>query len=127
MPAFNVYSKTCPARVVLDRLSNKWSLLILDRLAREPVRFNQLRRDIQGVSQKVLSQTLKNLERDGMVCRQVFATVPVTVEYSLTHLGLTLVTTIHELTHWAESNIEEVMLAQQRYDKINTAPDIISN
>ncbi|MBX9447677.1 winged helix-turn-helix transcriptional regulator [Dickeya chrysanthemi] len=125
MPEFNVYSKTCPARVVLDRLSNKWALLILDRLACEPVRFNQLRRDIEGVSQKVLSQTLKHLERDGMIHRQVFATVPVTVEYSITPLGNTLVKTVHELTHWAERNINEVMLAQQRYDELNSTSTVV--
>ncbi|ACS87044.1 winged helix-turn-helix transcriptional regulator [Musicola paradisiaca] len=120
MSEFNVYHKTCPARLVLDRLSNKWSLLILDRLSDESMRFNQLRRDIEGVSQKVLSQTLKNLERDGLVHRQAFATVPVTVEYSITSLGQTLVKTIHDLTHWAEDNIGEITRAQQRYD--NTEP-----
>ncbi|WJY14389.1 helix-turn-helix domain-containing protein [Pectobacteriaceae bacterium CE90] len=123
MSEFNVYSKNCPARFVLDRLSNKWALLILDRLADEPVRFNQLRRDVEGISQKVLSQTLKNLERDGLIHRQAFATVPVTVEYSITSLGQTLVKTINELTHWAENNIEVIMQSQQRYDEANvTAP-----
>ncbi|WP_315708424.1 winged helix-turn-helix transcriptional regulator [Brenneria uluponensis] len=119
MSEFNVYSKNCPARFVLDRLSNKWALLILDRLADEPVRFNQLRRDVEGISQKVLSQTLKNLERDGLIHRQAFATVPVTVEYSITSLGQTLVKTINELTHWAENNIEVIMQSQQRYDEAN--------
>ncbi|WJV54585.1 helix-turn-helix domain-containing protein [Prodigiosinella aquatilis] len=124
MSEFNVYSKNCPARFVLDRLSNKWALLILDRLADEPVRFNQLRRDVEGISQKVLSQTLKNLERDGLIHRQAFATVPVTVEYSITSLGQTLVKTINELTHWAENNIEVIMQSQQRYDEANVTASL---
>ena len=70
---YNVYEDRCPTRQVLDRLADKWALLIIDRLQHEPVRFNQLRRDIQGISQKVLSQTLKKLERDGLLTRSVFA------------------------------------------------------
>lgn len=72
--AYNIYDERCPTRQVLDRLADKWALLILDRLRSGPVRFNQLRRDIQGISQKVLSQTLKKLERDGLVSRKAFAT-----------------------------------------------------
>lgn len=116
---YNVYSQNCPARMVLDRLADKWSLLIMDRLQREPVRFNQLRRDIEGISQKVLSQTLKKLERDGLLQRQVFATVPVTVEYRLTDLGQTLSQTVEALSHWAEHNIETVLSAQRHYDALN--------
>ena len=116
MIKYDVYARNCPSRMILDRISNKWSMLILDRLRHETVRFNQLRRDIDGVSQKVLSQTLKNLERDGLVDRQAFPTVPVTVEYSITELGCTLSDTVHVLTHWAEENFEHVLSAQQNYD-----------
>jgi len=114
--AWDVYAQACPTRMVLDRLADKWSVLILDRLKAGPVRFNGLRRDVEGISQKVLSATLKKLERDGLVAREVFATVPVTVEYSLTPLGATLTETVAALAHWAERNMEAVIEAQRAYD-----------
>ncbi len=113
---WDVYAQACPTRMVLDRLADKWSVLILDRLKPGPVRFNALRRDIEGISQKVLSATLKKLERDGLVSRRAFATVPVTVEYSLTPLGRTLTETMEALAHWAERNMEAVLEAQKAYD-----------
>lgn len=116
-PSYNVYEDRCPARQVLDRLADKWALLILARLQNEPVRFNQLRRDIKGISQKVLSQTLKKLERDGLLSRSVFATVPVTVEYALTDLGQSLIQTVHTFAHWAEQHMDAVLLAQAQYDE----------
>ncbi|MBT9288456.1 winged helix-turn-helix transcriptional regulator [Prosthecodimorpha staleyi] len=114
--AYDVYKKNCPTRLVLDRLADKWALLILIRLGEKPIRFNQLRREIEGVSQKVLSETLRSLERDGLVDRAVFATVPVTVEYSITPLGRTLVETAQALTRWAEANVEAIVAAQAAYD-----------
>jgi len=113
---YDVYAKHCPSRMILDRISNKWSMLVLNRLRQDTVRFNQLRREIDGISQKVLSQTLKNLERDGLVDRNAYPTVPVTVEYSITELGRTLSDTVHILTHWAEENFDAVVKAQQEYD-----------
>ncbi len=114
--AYNIYEDRCPTRQVLDRLADKWALLILDRLKIEPVRFNQLRRDIKGISQKVLSQTLKKLERDGLLSRTVFATVPVSVEYALTPLGQSLIDTVSTFAHWAETHMGAVMTAQANYD-----------
>jgi DNA-binding HxlR family transcriptional regulator len=87
------------------------------------MRFNRLRREIEGLSQKMLSQTLKSLERDGMVHRKAIATVPVTVEYSITPLGETLAATVDALRIWAETHIEDVLAAQSRYDT-GVAPDI---
>lgn len=113
---YDVYEERCPTRMVLDRLADKWAVLILDRLDAGPVRFNHLRRDISGISQKVLSQTLKKLERDGLISRAVFATVPVTVEYALTPLGRTLTETVSALAHWAERNMAAVLAAQRAYD-----------
>lgn len=113
---WNVYCEACPTRLVLERLADKWVVLILARLADGPMRFNQLRREIQGVSQKVLSQALKKLERDGLITRRAFATVPVTVEYAITPLGSTLADKIAELARWAEANIERVLAAQAEYD-----------
>jgi len=113
---YDVYAKNCPSRLILDRISNKWSMLILNRLREETVRFNQLRRDIDGISQKVLSQSLKHLERDGLIRRRAYPTVPVTVEYSITDLGRTLSDTVHVLTHWAEVNYDTALQSQNAYD-----------
>jgi len=112
----NTYDANCPTRVVLDRIADKWTVLALGLLSAGPMRFNALRRRIDGVSQKMLSQTLKSLERDGLVSRKATPTVPVTVEYAITPLGATLAATVDGLRIWAESNIDDVLAAQQRYD-----------
>jgi DNA-binding HxlR family transcriptional regulator len=102
--------------MVLDRIADKWAVLVLGLLGDGPVRFNQLRRQIAGISQKMLSQTLKSLERDGLVSRRAIATVPVTVEYSITPLGATLSATVDGLRIWAETHMEQVVQSQQQYD-----------
>ena len=112
----NPYSSNCPTRKVLDRVADKWAVLVLGLLVEGPIRFNRLRRAVEGISQKMLSQTLKSLERDGLVSRKAFATVPVTVEYAITPLGRTLATTLDALRVWAETHMEEVTANQQRYD-----------
>ncbi|HUH55228.1 MAG TPA: helix-turn-helix domain-containing protein [Rhodanobacter sp.] len=112
----NPYSSNCPTRKVLDRVADKWAVLVLGLLIEGPIRFNRLRRAVEGISQKMLSQTLKSLERDGLVSRKAFATVPVTVEYAITPLGHTLATTLDALRVWAETHMEEVTAHQQRYD-----------
>lgn len=117
------FDAKCPTRQVLDRIGDKWAVLILILLEQEVLRFNELRRRIDSISQKMLSQTLKSLERDGLINRKVFATVPVTVEYSLTPLGRTLAQTVHGLTLWAEAHIGEVEEAQRRYDRGETSPE----
>jgi DNA-binding HxlR family transcriptional regulator len=103
--------------MALDHVADKWTVLLLSILSNKPTRFNQLRREIDGLSQKVLSQTLKNLERNGLVRREAFATVPVTVEYSITPLGRTLADTMEALVTWAEENVDQVLKAQRRYDE----------
>jgi DNA-binding HxlR family transcriptional regulator len=117
----NVYNANCPTRLILDRIADKWTVLVLGFLEREPVRFNELRRRIDGISQKMLAQTLRQLERDGLVTRTAIATVPVTVEYAITPLGLTLSDTVKALTNWAEQHIADVQHAQQRYDKVKAS------
>jgi DNA-binding HxlR family transcriptional regulator len=112
----NAYSALCPTRQILDRVGDKWAVLILLLLHDEALRFNQLRRAIEGISQKMLSQVLKSLERDGLVKRRAIATVPVTVEYSITPLGKTLAAAVDPLRDWAERNLKEVLAAQRRYD-----------
>ncbi|POP46753.1 transcriptional regulator [Superficieibacter electus] len=118
---WNIYDDRYPTRDVLARLADKWALLVLGRLENGPMRFNHLRRDIRGISQKVLTQTLRKLERDGLISRQIFATVPVTVEYNLTSLGRTLTDTVTVLAHWVERNMDAVQAAQAAYDAANTA------
>ncbi|MGE4522448.1 MAG: winged helix-turn-helix transcriptional regulator [Acetobacter sp.] len=113
---YNVCAKDCPARMVFERLADKWTLLIIRVLRQGPCRFNQLRREIEGISQKALSQTLRKLERDGLVSRTAFPTVPVTVEYALTALGDTLSNRITPLLSWAEDQIQHVLEAQRQYD-----------
>lgn len=116
MKAPNVYSADCPTRQILDRVGDKWAVLILLLLRAQPMRFNQLRRTIEGISQKMLSQVLKSLERDGLIRRRAIATVPVTVEYSITSLGATLAAAVDPLRDWAERHLKEVLVAQRRYD-----------
>jgi DNA-binding HxlR family transcriptional regulator len=113
---WNPYSAACPTRMILDRIGDKWTVLLLGLLERSPMRFNALRREIAGLSQKVLSQTLKDLQRDGLVHRAAFATVPVTVEYSLTPLGLSLASAVAQLVQWAEHNVEDVLAARATFD-----------
>ena len=115
--AYDIFVDTCPARAVLDRIADKWALLIMDRLSAGPTRFNMLKRDIAGISQKVLSQTLKLLERDGLISRKAYATVPVTVEYALTPLGENLTEAVAAFAHWAESNMDAIRKAQLSYDR----------
>ncbi len=115
-PPANPYDSMCPTRVVLDRIADKWTVLVLGLLAEKPLRFNQLRREIEGLTQKMASQTLKALERDGLVARKVTPTVPITVEYSITPLGRTLAATVDGLRIWAQDHIADVVKAQKRYD-----------
>lgn len=113
---YDVYDDRCPTRDVLARLADKWALLILGRLELGPTRFNALRRDIRGITQKMLTQTLRKLERDGLVSREVYATVPVTVEYSLTPLGQTLTETVTVIARWVENNMDAMLAAQASWD-----------
>jgi len=112
----NPLHSSCPTRLILDRIADKWTVLILVVLSAEPMRFNQLRRTVEGLTQKVLSQTLKGLERDGLVSRKVTPTTPVSVEYAITPLGKTLAATVDELQRWARDHIHEVVTAREHYD-----------
>ncbi|GKT16936.1 helix-turn-helix transcriptional regulator [Acidovorax sp. SUPP2522] len=115
--AYNVYEDRCPTRQVLERLADKWALLILDRLKDGPMRFNSLRREIKQITQKVLTQTLRRLERDGFIAREVQVTQVLMVEYSLTPLGETLTDTVSALAHWAETHMDAVLESQAAYDR----------
>ncbi|MFB8228084.1 winged helix-turn-helix transcriptional regulator [Cellulosimicrobium sp. NPDC055967] len=123
--AYNAFLTTCPSRQLLDRLSDKWVVLVLCALGGdgpggdgEPIslRYSELSRMIAGVSQKMLTQTLRSLERDGMLTRTVTPTVPVTVDYTLTDLGLSLQRTTRQLRAWAQDNMDAVQASRSQYD-----------
>lgn len=103
--------------MLLDRIGDKWTVLVLGLIRDEPQQFNALRRGVEGLTQKMLSQTLKALERDGLITRTVIPTTPVSVEYAITPLGRTLAATLDGLTGWAREHIEDVTGAQRRYDE----------
>ncbi len=123
---YDAFMAGCPSRALLDRISNKWVTLVLCTLggggpppsAGEPraMRFSELSRALVGVSQKMLTQTLRSLERDGLVTRTVTPTVPVTVSYELTDLGLSLHHLMGALKQWAETNMDDVLASRAVYD-----------
>jgi DNA-binding HxlR family transcriptional regulator len=113
---YDAFMASCPSRRLLDRISDKWAALVLAALEQGPQRYSELARTIAGVSQKMLTQTLRTLERDGLLTRTVTATVPVTVTYELTALGRSLQAQMTELKFWAESHMDEVLAARASYD-----------
>ena len=113
------FQALCPTRKILNRIADKWTVLVVILLESDVKRFSQLRREIEGISQKMLTQTLRGLERDGLVTRKVYATVPPHVEYALTPLGHTLKDMLYAIKTWSETNIEEVLTAQKSYDVLN--------
>jgi len=114
--AYDAYMATCPARQLLDALADKWVTLVLSALADGRKRYSELSRRIAGVSQKMLTQTLRGLERDGLVTRTVTLSVPVRVDYELTPLGQSLLPVVRAIKEWAEDNIEAVHAARDAYD-----------
>lgn len=106
----------CQVRQILDRVADKWSLLVIALLDNRRLRFTELRREIDGVSQRMLTVTLRQLERDGLVKRTVHAVVPPRVEYELTPLGGTLHSTIRSLVAWTEAHQGEIAAAREAYD-----------
>lgn len=112
----DVMRADCPARQILDRVADKWTVLVVLALAVGPLRFSRLRAKVEGVSQKMLTQTLRGLERDGMVDRTVYPTVPVSVEYALTPLGHSLLDAVVGLRRWSHAHIDKIDLARRKYD-----------
>ena len=106
----------CEVRQILDRIADKWSLLVIALLDRRVLRFSELKREIDGISQRMLSVTLRHLERDGLVRRTVHPVVPPRVDYELTALGATLLETIQALVTWTEEHQDEVAAARSAYD-----------
>jgi DNA-binding HxlR family transcriptional regulator len=115
-PDFNVLTATCPSRTSLARIANKWTAMVVIVLAGGRMRFGDLRTAVDGISGKVLTETLRDLERDGLVARHVYAEMPPRVEYELTPLGHTLREPLRALGRWAEEHIDEVLAARETYD-----------
>jgi DNA-binding HxlR family transcriptional regulator len=115
--AHSVLMARCYSREVLDLIADKWTALIFALLEKQPTRFNELQRAIEGISHKMLTQTLRNLERRGIVERTVTPTLPPAVEYSLSPLGITLIPLMAALRQWAENHMEEVEQALQVYEE----------
>lgn len=107
---------SCPSRTSLARIANKWTAMIVIALSGGPLRFGQVRDAVEGISGKVLAETLRELERDGLVTRTAYDQMPPRVEYELTPLGCTLREPLTALARWAESHVEQVLTARAEYD-----------
>ncbi len=114
---WNPYDRSCPTRRLLDRIGDRWTVLVVGTLADGPLRFGQIARRIDGVSQKMLTQTLRGLERDGLVKRTLYAQVPPRVDYELTETGHTLRDPLKTLEDWATAHMPTVLAAHDDYDR----------
>ncbi len=110
-----VYRADCPSRAILDQVADKWSMLVLQVL-RQPRRFNAIKRRLDGITQRVLTQTLRKLERNGMVARRILGGSPPGVEYSLTPLGVSLQAPFSALYDWTVAHMDQIQDAQRGYD-----------
>jgi DNA-binding HxlR family transcriptional regulator len=117
----SVMDSQCPSRLVLDRIADKWTALIIQILSKGTMRYAALQREIGGISQKMLTQTLRSLERDGLVQRVVYPVVPPKVEYSITRLGRTLIEPLHGLCRWSEKHLAELQANRARAKAKTTA------
>jgi len=112
----NVSSNCAAMSDVLNRIGDKWSVMVVGRLRDGPVRFNTIKRDIGGISQRMLTLTLRNLERDGLATRTIYPEIPPRVEYALTPLGESLRPVIGELWIWATNHYDDIVAARRHYD-----------
>jgi DNA-binding HxlR family transcriptional regulator len=108
---FNVMSRTCPSRVVLHRIGARWTVFIVNALEHGPKRFVELKTHIQGITPKVLTETLRTLERDGLIARTDYEENPPRVEYELTELGRSLLEPLRAVRRWAEAHVPEIQAA----------------
>ena len=114
----DIFDQSCPARTVLDRIGDRWSVMVLLVLAElKRLRFTQLKSHIEGVTPKVLTRTLRAMERDGLINRHIYAEVPPRVEYDLTQLGTSLLQAVSTIANWSEDNVAEIMKARTKYDR----------
>jgi DNA-binding HxlR family transcriptional regulator len=116
----DLFDPDCPTRLVLDRIGDKWTVLVVLLLSDGPMRFTQLRGHIGHIAPKVLTQTLRRMERDGLITRHIYAEVPPRVDYALTGLGHSLTQPIAAVGDWAEAHIDQITTAQAAYDIAHT-------
>ena len=113
----NIFVQACPSREIFARISGKWTIMILLSLEKTPRRFNELKKTIDGISQKVLTENLRSLERDGLILRKVISSRPIKVEYSLTHLSLELLEILKGLKDWTEDSMKLILRHNENYDR----------
>lgn len=111
------FSSDCPSRALFDQIADKWSMMVLAVLDEEPQRFNAIKRRLEGVTQKALTQCLRRLERNGLVSRQILSFSPVAVQYEITQLGRTLQQPFRELHQWTLNKLPEVEAARRQFDQ----------
>lgn len=112
----NVLDPDCPSRVIFQRIGDKWVSLVVQVLADGPIRFSELRKMVHVVTPKVLTQTLRTLERDGLITRTIYAQVPPRVDYELSELGASLLGPLNLLRQWAEDHVPSILEARDAYD-----------
>ncbi|EME63807.1 winged helix-turn-helix transcriptional regulator [Amycolatopsis decaplanina] len=114
-----VHGRDCPSRTVIEALANKWALYVLGAIRRyeRPMRFSELRRLLDGITQKMLTQTLRSLERDGLIRRDVYPTVPPRVEYGLTPLGVDVGRLTNAVAEWAVENVDQIVASRSAFDE----------
>lgn len=122
-PHPDAFAAACPSRGLIARLGEKWALLALVALAEKPERFGALKRRLEGISAKMLGQTLRNLERDGLVARTILSTRPIAVDYRLTSRGEDLLPLARDLKRWAEINLPDIEADNMRFDRIAEQTD----
>lgn len=116
------YRPDCPSRRLLDRIGDRWTVLIIGALDSGPLRFGALAAEVGGISQKMLAQTLRSLERDGFLTRTAYAEIPPRVEYELTPLGRSLQGPLRALEQWATANMSKVVVHNDKYADANRVP-----
>lgn len=121
------YANGCPSRRLLDRIGDRWTVLVVGTLSDGPRRFSEIRRAVEGVSQKMLTQTLRGLERDGLVTRTVYAEVPPRVEYELTTAGESLRSPLKALETWSIEHFGSVAASWERYDAGHETPEAVGS
>ncbi|WP_157884094.1 winged helix-turn-helix transcriptional regulator [Arthrobacter alpinus] len=122
-PMWDPYDRNCPSRQVLDRIGGRWSVLVVGALAHGPLRFSALAKTVDGVSQKMLTQTLRGLERDGLVGRTMYAQIPPRVDYELTESGISLAGPMLALEDWAKENMPSILSSREAYDAEHAPKD----
>ena len=111
------FARGCPSRDVLTKIGDRWTVLVINALARGSLRYSELHHRVDGISQKMLSQTLKGLTHDGLVARQVYPEIPPRVEYELTAAGLSLLEPLQMLVNWAIAHMDDIVAARKRAEK----------